>query len=217
MVNRYDGKIKPTFINIDDNNYKNYIFFKKLNEITSPLKHPDILPVYPSIGNYYIDNMLLDYNDRYRSILNESDIEKDSAIILNSGYNKIGYKFEYCWFNNNNYTLLPETITCDLYSSGLLTPYTITLEYLSSLIKNKSKTKINISSQYDSIDKISISAEVSNIISLYNIDVSYVKSQYEKTILEDESIIYKDTETGETLEDLSKRDYKYYKINLKLK
>lgn len=218
-VNRYDGKIKPTFINIDDNNCKNYIFFKKLNEITSPLKYPDMLPTYPSIGNYYIDDMILDYKDR--TILSKDDIELDpngdETFIMGSGNNKIGYKFEYCWFNNNNYTLLPETITCDLYSSGLLTPYTITLEYLSSLIENKSKTKINISSQYDSIDKISVSAEVANIISLYDIDVSYVKSQYEKIILEDESIIYKDTETEEILEDLSKHDYKYYKINLKLK
>lgn len=205
-VNRYDGKIKPTFIDVNDDKYQNYIFYKKINGINEKI-NTNIPPLYPSINHYYINRETLNYNTK---LIKQIDGEIN--------YNETGHDLEYCWFNNNNYTSLPQSIKCDLYPSGFSTPYTICLGYLSTLFPNKDiNTYIEIPSQHDSNSILKVSSKIVNILNLYNIDVKYVKPQYEKELLENDKVLYKDTLTGEYLDDESKKEYKYYEINLKLK
>ena len=75
--------------------------------------------------------------------------KKSKRFLCEINYNETGHDLEYCWFNNNNYTSLPQSIKCDLYPSGFSTPYTICLGYLSTLFPNKDiNTYIEIPSQF---------------------------------------------------------------------
>ena len=108
-----------------------------------------------------------------------------------------------------------------MYSSRLLTPYTIALEYMSTFFSKKESDKIEIKSQYESEDIIKVIPKVVNLVNLYDIKIEFIQNRYIEEKLEDGKVIYKDTYTNEEekLENIdeSKYKYKYYKINMKLK
>lgn len=201
-LNRYDGQIKPTFISINDKQYKNELWAKKLIEIGT------VADPYKSNYTPYEERML-EYD---KNVFIE---DNDEELSNHSKYKYLGNTHEYCWFNNSNFTLLPTDIYQEYYSSKLSTPYTIALEYLSTIITDD-YYKIYIKSQYDEEDKISVSLKVANIIQLYDINVEFVQNKYE-VISNDDKILYKDTYTLEVFEEEKDVDYKYYKIQLKLK
>lgn len=101
-VNRYDGKIKPCFIDMDDNKY-NILYYK--DKITD------------AHNNKYINYIKLGYEPLYPSIdycaiksiknweYNKTTSEINS--IIRNNYTQ----FEYTWFNTNKYFILKPEIS----------------------------------------------------------------------------------------------------------
>ena len=195
-LNRYDGKIKPTFITIGDDVYKNKIWRKNLQKIGAITIDSTINPIE-----------CIDLNYNKNIFINSDPTDIDDL----TKYDYLGNNSEYCWFNDSNFTLLPTFIQDDYHSSKLTSPYTIALEYLSKIFKGESYDMV-VKSQ-DNKDMIKASFKVINILHLYNINVEFMQNKYE--IVSDK--IYKDTYTQEEFNEEKDIKYKYYKIQLKLK
>ena len=107
-VMRYDGNIKPTFITNEKRNslyYKDYISHNRLYDRVNKSKYLKYLntgyePLYPSLG--------------YCSISRIDNIDYDNVpdvfISEHLDYIKPFNKFEYSWFNTNNFIVLDNDI-----------------------------------------------------------------------------------------------------------
>lgn len=89
-IERYDGKLKPSFININDDFYKNIYYYKKSfdDEIKKQLyKYDGITPLYKSIYYYYISE--IDNDDKLKKLPEYKWKDKNSILVLKSNINDI--------------------------------------------------------------------------------------------------------------------------------
>ena len=93
-IQRYDGKLKPTFIDIYSDYFKNFIYYKKhINDIDKSILNiysDKYKPIYPSIGYYFIEKRPIEYS-------------KSDIIDLNNC-------IEYKWMNDSNVLVINDYI-----------------------------------------------------------------------------------------------------------
>lgn len=157
-VLRYDGNIKPTFVdNPSTLYYKDYISDNRKNgksklqlSVYNKYAASGFLPIYPSI-NFCGIKKLSNYKYAAIPMVNVSEHENAVHIIDNST--------EYKWFNNSLvYSLNPNIyFECEIKSEN------VNEDYISEIIKK------HISKQY----KIQESYKIDYIISKYNINVDW--------------------------------------------
>ena len=190
-LQRYDSNILPMFIGLDEQVFKNYVYWCKqynktiqntLNEAQNKIKCDidgirvyskyalkKFSPLYDSIGYYVLKSKPVDYYDYY---LNEPNV--------NSSYN---YQKEKSWYKSNMMFYLPLEFTGDITKDSNAD---LTEDDIINIIYNKLKNVTEFSSNEYGDN------ELNNIIKYY------IKDLYEYTITYDY--------TSET--DISKQLYK---------
>lgn len=150
-VLRYDGKIKPTFVNSGNVfYYKDYLSDSVLNSKNH--KYADHLnskfePIYPSIDYCSISSIDGDY--KYLPLVNVSSYGEQKVPILN--------KIEYSWFEDNRFI-------------NLLTNINFTTMISSDDINNGKNLKNIIKNELVNIYNISDEEKLDYIYSKYNVD-----------------------------------------------
>ena len=165
-VFRYDGYIKPTFIDVnsdeynliyykdvydvdkipgvDDPEYERYCAYKKYmsKENTNTLNYiPKYPPKYPSIQYYPLTSKMLEYN------MSNEDIEH---LVSNLCDNK--------WFGSSILVMLPTEINLKFTNDGSKTSLELFSEYVENYIKSINKNQSG-----------DIKSNIDFILSLYNI------------------------------------------------
>lgn len=179
-VCRYDGPIKPTFIDSNSTQFNN-MYFKTLIDIDdmgvySKYSTTGFSPLYNSINYYHLNKIKMDYKYITDNLTN---FDKEPAAIQNdiqNAYSKLGYKYEYTWFNHNRILYLPVTLsdtfeTNDVYSNYHL----LFLDFLKKYVKDN-----KLSSDDNDIEKLNIEYNINNehtsimvSVRLYNVYQMY--------------------------------------------
>ena len=103
-IQRYDGKIKPTFTDkCNTLYYKDYISETKLkNSIYALYNHLNVEPLYPSI-NYNSIKKITNYSYDNYPMIKVSEFDNEEQPIYSNN-------FEYSWFNNSSCLILKDEI-----------------------------------------------------------------------------------------------------------
>lgn len=195
-LQRYDSNILPMFIGLDEQVFKNYIYWCKqynktiqntLNEAQNKIKCDidgigvyskyalkKFSPLYDSIGYYVLKSKPVDYYDYY---LNEPNVTIDG---IKCSYN---YQKEKSWYKSNMMFYLPLEFTGDITKDSNVD---LTEDDIINIIYNKLKNVTEFNSNEYGVN------ELNNIIKYY------IKDLYEYAITYDY--------TSET--DISKQLYK---------
>lgn len=196
-LQRYDSNILPMFIGLDEQVFKNYVYWCKqynktiqntLNETQNKIKCDidgigvyskyalkKFSPLYDSIGYYVLNSKPVDYYDYY---LNEPNVTIDG---IKCSYN---YQKEKSWYKSNMMFYLPLEFTGDITKDSNAD---LTEKDIINIIYNKLKNVTEFSGNEYEANELN-----KNIIKYY------IKDLYEYTITYDY--------TSET--DISKQIYK---------
>ena len=157
-VIRYDGYLKPTFIEKDREEYWNYFYYKDVvshdelgESVYAKYSTSGLSPKFPSINYYSLKSKSI-YKEEYTNeegqpekidtcnydvwpfkYLNEKDISGDKLSgnfdeDMDATTNASGNLYEYKWFNNGKHRVLPPVIE-DVFDSIYNDSYEVLVEY----------------------------------------------------------------------------------------
>lgn len=180
-VLRYDGKIKPTFVDtLIDGNEPNIFYFKdvvNINELSGSkyAKYSQLGydPVFPSIDYYSIKSLPLNHDiyPDFEDVKEENKNQKDGV------NNAQGNIYEYKWFNNGNHILLPTKINT-IFKSNKTDAYAVLIEFFSQFLSSNESDSLVVITRKNNEDEdvFNIPIKILNVMNLYRSDINILST-----------------------------------------
>lgn len=180
-VLRYDGKIRPSFVDTNINGQcLNMFYYKDVVDVTELNKSKYVEysklgydPVFPSIDYYSIKSLPLDHEKypNFEDVNEQDNVQKDGI------NNARGNMYEYRWFNDGRHLLLPVNIDTIYKTTKKEDLYEVIIEFFANYLPSYESDSLIITKEVNGKEKVfEVPIKILNIMNLYYSNINILST-----------------------------------------